>query len=79
VTKTAACDDRAAKRPETATGELKCKPVFLADVAIGSACTWYDVVTLLESALGHAVTVRSVLNRSSEGPDGFYVSQCEGR
>lgn len=70
-------DDSAAEPHEALTGYLKRKPVYLGDVAIGSACTWYEVATALESALGRTVTVRSLLNRSSEGPDGFFVSTCQ--
>jgi hypothetical protein len=56
--------------------DLRRKPVYLDEVAIGFARTWYDVAALLTNQLGRAVAVRAAQDRSSEGPDGFFVSRA---
>jgi hypothetical protein len=54
--------------------DVRRKPVYLDGVAIGSACTWYDVAAILTGALGRMVAVRSAQDQTSEGPDGFYAT-----
>ena len=54
--------------------ERKSKTLFLNDVPIGSASTWYEVAALLTKVLRRGVTLRDALDHGSEGPDGFYIS-----
>ncbi len=49
------------------------KTVYLNDVPVGSAATWYEVAALLTKLLQRPISSRGAQKMGSEGPDGFYV------
>ena len=56
---------------------MKQKTVYLNGTPIGSARTWQEVAELVTGVLHRDITMRDVVRRGSEGPDGFYV-QMQG-
>jgi hypothetical protein len=50
------------------------KPVYLNDVPLGSAATWFEVAEIVSRITGVSFTAKTIQRRASEGPHGFYVT-----
>jgi hypothetical protein len=57
-----------------ASPAMRVKTVYLNDVPVGAAATWYDVAAIVSDVVHVTFTARGIQNRGNEGPDGFYVT-----
>ena len=53
---------------------LSSKLVYLNGMPIGRAATWFDVAVIVNSATGLSYSAKTMQERASEGPRGFYVT-----
>ena len=49
------------------------KPVYLNDVPVGQAATWFEVAEIVSRLIGASFTAKGIQRHASEGPRGFYV------
>ena len=53
---------------------LIAKFVYLNDVPVGQAATWFEVAEIVSRLVGAPFTAKGIQRRASEGPRGFYVT-----
>ena len=50
------------------------KLVYLNDVPVGQAATWFEVAEIVSRLVGGTFTAKGIQRHASEGPRGFYVT-----
>ncbi len=50
------------------------KLVYLNDVPVGQAATWFEVAEIVSRLVGATFTAKGIQRHASEGPRGFYVA-----
>lgn len=50
------------------------KLVYLNDLPVGQAATWFEVAELVSRLVGASFTAKGIQRHASEGPRGFYVT-----
>jgi hypothetical protein len=53
---------------------LIAKLVYLNDLPVGQAATWFEVAELVSRLVGASFTAKGIQRHASEGPRGFYVT-----